>query len=93
MSCSSSANVRSRVVWVSLSVDAKVDPTDARSQAEIGAIFKLHQLALEDTVNTGQRPKVDFFDDHAFVVDQRRDQPDGVARGREGQERHRGRAR
>jgi magnesium transporter len=36
--------------------------------AEIGAIFKLHPLALEDTVNTGQRPKVDFFDDHAFVV-------------------------
>src|SRR5690606_38324252 len=36
--------------------------------AEIGAIFKLHQLALEDTVNTGQRPKADFFDDHAFVV-------------------------
>ncbi|WP_274626213.1 magnesium/cobalt transporter CorA [Arvimicrobium flavum] len=36
--------------------------------AEIGAIFGLHPLALEDTVNTGQRPKVDFFDDHAFVV-------------------------
>lgn len=36
--------------------------------AEIGRIFGLHPLALEDTVNTGQRPKVDFFDDHAFVV-------------------------
>ena len=35
---------------------------------EIGRIFKLHPLALEDVVNTGQRPKVDFFDSHAFVV-------------------------
>lgn len=36
--------------------------------AEIGAMFGLHPLALEDTVNTSQRPKADFYDDHAFVV-------------------------
>ena len=36
--------------------------------AEIGKMFGLHPLALEDTVNTGQRPKVDFFENHAFVV-------------------------
>jgi magnesium transporter len=35
---------------------------------EIGRIFSLHPLALEDVVNTGQRPKVDFYEDHAFVV-------------------------
>jgi len=35
---------------------------------EIGRIFGLHPLALEDVVNTGQRPKVDFYDDHAFVA-------------------------
>lgn len=35
---------------------------------EIGRVFNLHPLALEDAVNTGQRPKVDFFEDHAFVV-------------------------
>lgn len=35
---------------------------------QIGKIFGLHPLALEDVVNTGQRPKADFFDDHAFVV-------------------------
>lgn len=35
---------------------------------EIGRIFSLHPLALEDVVNTGQRPKVDFFEDHAFVA-------------------------
>ncbi len=36
--------------------------------AEVGAMFGLHRLALEDVVNTGQRPKADFFDDHVFVV-------------------------
>jgi magnesium transporter len=35
---------------------------------EIGKVFGLHPLALEDVVNTGQRPKVDFYDDHAFVA-------------------------
>lgn len=35
---------------------------------EVGRLFNLHPLALEDVVNAGQRPKVDFFDDHAFVV-------------------------
>jgi magnesium transporter len=35
---------------------------------EIGRIFGLHPLSLEDVVNTGQRPKVDFFEDHAFVA-------------------------
>jgi hypothetical protein len=35
---------------------------------EIGKIFGLHPLALEDAVNTGQRAKADFFDDHAFFV-------------------------
>ena len=41
---------------------------DVRLVAEIGQIFGLHPLALEDTVNTGQRPKVDLFDEHVFVV-------------------------
>ena len=35
---------------------------------EIGKTFGLHPLALEDVVNTGQRPKVDFYDDHAFMT-------------------------
>jgi len=35
---------------------------------EIGQIFDLHPLSLEDTVNTGQRPKADFFDTNVFVV-------------------------
>lgn len=35
---------------------------------EIGRIFGLHTLALEDVVNAGQRPKADFFDDYAFFI-------------------------
>ena len=35
---------------------------------ELGTIFGLHSLALEDTINTSQRPKADFYDDHAYVV-------------------------
>ncbi|MCX8570210.1 MULTISPECIES: magnesium/cobalt transporter CorA [Hyphomicrobiales] len=35
---------------------------------DIGRIFGLHTLALEDVVNTGQRPKAEFFDEHAFFV-------------------------
>lgn len=41
---------------------------DVEMIARIGEQFGLHPLALEDAVNTGQRPKVDFFDDHVFVV-------------------------
>jgi magnesium transporter len=51
------------IVWLDCAGLADVDLI-----AEIGKIFNLHPLALEDTVNTGQRPKVDFFENHAFAV-------------------------
>jgi magnesium transporter len=35
---------------------------------ELGAAFQLHALALEDVLNTGQRPKVESFNDQLFVV-------------------------
>ncbi len=35
---------------------------------ELDAIFQLHSLALEDVLNTGQRPKVESFDDQLFIV-------------------------
>ena len=41
---------------------------DVELISEIGRIFGLHTLALEDTINAGQRAKVDFYEDHAFVV-------------------------
>lgn len=33
---------------------------------QIGAVFGLHALVLEDIVNTGQRPKMEDYDDYLF---------------------------
>ncbi|MFH1306372.1 MAG: magnesium/cobalt transporter CorA [Candidatus Micrarchaeota archaeon] len=35
---------------------------------EIGRGFGLHPMLLEDLVNTEQRPKLDDYDDHLFIV-------------------------
>jgi magnesium transporter len=35
---------------------------------QIGAKFSLHNLVLEDILSTGQRPKVDEFDDYIYFV-------------------------
>ncbi len=40
----------------------------AESVAAIGELFGLHRLALEDVVNVHQRPKVEHYPDHVFVV-------------------------
>ena len=34
----------------------------------IGEKYGLHPLALEDVLNMGQRPKVETYDDHLFIV-------------------------
>lgn len=34
----------------------------------LGELYNLHSLALEDVVNVHQRPKVDLYDDVAFIV-------------------------
>lgn len=36
--------------------------------AEIGRAFNLHPLVLEDILNTDQRPKLDSYDEHLFLV-------------------------
>jgi len=41
---------------------------DAEVLLQIGALFNLHRLALEDVVNVNQRAKVEHFDDHVYVV-------------------------
>jgi len=49
-------------VWIDV-----VDPTDdelTKLQAELG----LHELAVEDSRNWGQRAKVDFYPQHLFLV-------------------------
>jgi len=35
---------------------------------EIGKYYNLHPLTLEDILNINQRPKLEYFDDYAFIV-------------------------
>jgi len=35
---------------------------------EVGHIFELHPLVMEDILNTGQRPKIEEFDTYVFIV-------------------------
>lgn len=35
---------------------------------DIASVFGLHPLVAEDIVNTGQRPKMEIYDDHLFFV-------------------------
>lgn len=44
-----------------------LDPDGATLQA-VGQLFGLHPLALEDVTNGHQRPKVEAYPDHLFVV-------------------------
>ncbi|MBP6382135.1 MAG: hypothetical protein KA321_05555, partial [Pseudomonadales bacterium] len=41
---------------------------DADTVRSLGRLFDLHELALEDVLNTGQRPKMDIFGDQLFIV-------------------------
>ena len=51
------------ISWVH--VQGQVDPDTLR---ELGTLFGLHPLALEDVINTGQRPKADSYDEQLFVT-------------------------
>ncbi len=62
------------VLWLNL--DGLGDVTLLR---EIGERFGLHALALEDVVNAPQRPKLDDYEEHLFIVMQMAHlRPDGV---------------
>jgi len=41
---------------------------DIKIIEKIGKHFDLHPLILEDIVNTGQRPKIEDFEDYIFIV-------------------------
>ena len=43
-------------------------PIRADTLKDIGKLFELHPLALEDVLNKGQRPKVEEYDDLLFVI-------------------------
>lgn len=51
------------VLW--LNVDGVGDEATLR---ELARLFGIHPLALEDVVNPNQRPKVEEYGDHQFVV-------------------------
>ena len=42
--------------------------TNVEIVERIGTIFGIHQLVLEDILNTHQRPKFEEYDDHLFIV-------------------------
>ena len=54
---------RHPVTWVDVSGLGNLDTINA-----VGAIFNLHGLALEDVINTHQRPKAEEYEDFLFVV-------------------------
>ncbi|HSL61756.1 MAG TPA: magnesium/cobalt transporter CorA [Desulfotignum sp.] len=41
---------------------------DAETIGDIGQVFDLHPLVIEDILNTGQRPKMDDYDTYLFIV-------------------------
>ncbi|HUF94204.1 MAG TPA: magnesium/cobalt transporter CorA [Candidatus Limnocylindria bacterium] len=51
------------LTWIN--VDGLADPAVL---TRLGERFGLHPLALEDVLNVGQRPKVERYDKHLFVV-------------------------
>jgi magnesium transporter len=54
---------RKSVTWIH--IEGRPDEAALR---DLGEHFELHDLALEDVLNSGQRPKVEPFGDHLFVV-------------------------
>jgi magnesium transporter len=56
------ATGEARCIWVDVSGP---DPGDLD---RVGRRFGLHPLALEDCLHVPQRPKIEVFDDHLFVI-------------------------
>jgi len=54
---------RPATTWVHVSGRPEIEQL-----RELGRVLGLHALALEDVVNTGQRPKTEWFDDQLFVI-------------------------
>jgi magnesium transporter len=51
------------VIWVDVVLSG-----DTKLLSGIGDAFGLHKLALEDVVNTHQRPKVEEYGDYLFII-------------------------
>lgn len=64
------------VIWVN--VDGL---RDAHLISQIGELFKIHPLTLEDMVHRHQRPKVEQYDEYLFAVVRMADEPPSAAPG------------
>ncbi len=53
---------KNRVLWVDI-----IGLHDEQLLEEIGAMFELHRLTIEDILNVEQRPKMEIFDDYLFT--------------------------
>ena len=51
-----------QVVWIDLE-----KPTEAELEA-VGKLYGLHHLAIEDCLHPGQRPKLEPYEGHVFLV-------------------------
>ena len=51
------------VTWINIDGLHEIDVIE-----RLGIHFNIHPLILEDIVNTGQRPKIEDFEDYIFVV-------------------------
>ena len=51
------------ITWINIDGLHKEEVID-----EIGSIYDLHPLLLEDILNTQQRPKIEDFDDYIFIL-------------------------
>jgi magnesium transporter len=65
---------REHFFWLDLA-----DPS-ADQIATLGRVLNLHPMAMEDTMEFGQRPKVDGYEDHALLVYYCADARDGDVR-------------
>ena len=55
-------NQKDKILWVDI-----IGLHDEKLLEEIGAMFDLHRLTLEDILNVEQRPKMEIFDDYLFT--------------------------
>lgn len=54
---------RKSVTWIHVQGDVPAD-----TLRNLGELIELHPLALEDVMNSGQRPKLDHYDDQDFIA-------------------------
>jgi magnesium transporter len=53
------------VLWIEMNGLGDID-----ALRQLGEKYHLHPLALEDTLLTGQRPKFELYDEHAYILSQ-----------------------